>query len=116
MSRMTRFQHYERYVPVRKPKKITRQEAQSILNRVFKRQALAQGLIDTSKGKYRWQWHYDGQSGEVDANNRSDARGKVKKALGIPKKDRLPVGVALLKVGVTPGRDLPFLTVIEKKA
>jgi hypothetical protein len=115
MGRMTKQQHFERYVPQRKPKKITRLEAQRLLNSVFKRAAVAQGLIDPTKGKFRWQWHFDGRSGDIEANNRSEARGKVKKVLGIPKKDRLPIGVAILKVGVTEGRDIPFVSVIEKR-
>jgi hypothetical protein len=114
MTRRTKFEHFERGLPPKKEKKITREEAQDILNRVFKRAAIERGLVDPTKGKFRFQWHYDGETGEVEANSRSEARGLVKKALGIGKSGRLPLGLALFAVGVVQGRDVPLLAVIGK--
>lgn len=115
MGRMTRAQYYENSVlPQRRRKKITRKEAQGILNRIFKRTAVEKGLIDPSKPKFRWQWHFNGESGEVQANTRGEARGLVKTALGV-KKGRLPVGVTLFNVGPIPDRDIPMIAVIEKR-
>lgn len=111
MARMTKMEHFQRFAR-RKPaeKKITRLEAQAMLNTLVKRQAVAAGVIDPTKARFRWQWHCDGESGYVEANTRSEARGLVKKALGVPRKERLPVGVAVFKVGVVEGREIPHLT------
>ena len=44
-----------------------------------------------------WFWSYNGQSGEIQAYTRSEARSKLKKLLGI--KTRLPKEVILEKAG-----------------
>lgn len=126
MSRMSRHEHAVRYSihPVKakrrppnkaKRRPLNKQEMQRLVNRLVKRDALARGLIDPSKGKYRWQWHYNNASGEVEANSRSEARSLIKRALGLPKRHRLPEGVQVFKVGIVEGRDFsdfPFEPII----
>jgi len=113
MGRMTQMQHFEKRGRHAAPKpKLSRAEIQNHLNRVFKRDVVAKGVIDPTKGRFRYQWHFDGQSGEVEANTRSEAKSRVKKALGTPANERLPIGVALFKVGIVEGRDVPLLKIV----
>lgn len=102
--------------PPRKPKRITKKEAEGILNRIIKRQAVANGYLDPQKPKFIWAWDCDGLSGgKVEGNSKSDARGEIKKALGIPQKQRLPVGIKITKLCTNPGTSMPVAAVIEKK-
>lgn len=114
MGRMSRNQFLDRHLSTPKPKKVTKKDAQGILLRVFKRRAVEAGLIDPSKPKFQWQWFHNGESGELEASTRSEARGLLKKRLGVKKDDRLPLGVALNKVGVVQNRSLPFIPIIGK--
>lgn len=99
----------------RKPDRVTRKEAEGIINRIIKRQAVANGYLDTSKPKFIWSWEHENVGGKVEGNSKSDARGEIKKALGIPQKDRLPVGIKIEKVGPNPGASMPVAAVIKSR-
>ena len=114
--RMTERQYIEERAPARRrPKRITRMEAQGIINRIIKRQAVANGYLDPKKPKFIWSWEHENVGGKVEGNSKSDARGEIKKALGIAQKDRLPVGIKIEKVGPNPGASLPVAAVIKSR-
>lgn len=64
------------------------------LNRVSKRAAIASGLREAIP---TWGWSTKAQSGTVQAHTRSEARARVKEALGISRNKRLPDWVLLWK-------------------
>jgi hypothetical protein len=122
MARTTRFQYFER-LPLGR-RKIGFDEALGMVKRQIKRKAIADGLIvdpATRPPKYQWSWECPAgmtsvtftmkqgdlsdvsenpTSGVVAADTRSEARGLIKKHLGISKKDRLPAGVVITKIEV----------------
>lgn len=114
--RLTRKQHIEKHTSTQKPtKRITKRQAESILNRILRRQAVANGYLDTQKPKFIWTWEHDSTGGTVEGNSKSDARGEIKKVLGIPKDVRLPVGIKITKIGPNPGASMPLAAVIKSK-
>lgn len=95
--RRTRVEYFES-LP-RRPRKIGYQEALAKVKREIKRKAIAGGVIldpRLNPPRFEWHWELDGQTGIVRANTRSEARGLVKKTLGL--KERLPVHTAITKV------------------
>lgn len=115
---MTQKQYSESRAPLANAqKRITRQQAQGIINRIIKRQAVANGYLDPQKPKFVWMYELDGRVGpnKVYGNSKSDARGEIKKLLGIPQKQRLPVGIKIEKIGPNPGASMPIAAVIKTK-
>jgi hypothetical protein len=112
--RLTNRQHLERFQPKEKrpstkpPGKAALKKATEIINRVIRRQAVANGYLDPNKPKFLWQYEHDGFIGWVEGNSKSDARGEIKKALGIPKNGRLPVGIKIMKSCPNPGSSMPI--------
>lgn len=71
------------------------------LNRAIKRANRAAGY-DTAKQPSNWAWSLDDKCGTVEAHTRSEARGLIKKELGLTKRrDRLPVGIPISRVEVS---------------
>ncbi len=72
----------------------------AFLNRVVRRANRAQGYDDEQLPSY---WHYvieiggEEHSGKVIAQTRSEARARIKAALGIGRRKRLPVGAQIEK-------------------
>lgn len=95
MSRRTRLQQP---VPIRGVK-LTTAEYMVKLRREVKRRLIADGLIsDPSKQppKYEWHWKLGERGGIVVANNGGEARGLIKKELGL--KQRLPNHIQIVRV------------------
>lgn len=95
--RRTRIEYFES-LP-RRPRKIGFHEALATVKRQIKREAIADGVIldpRLNPPRFEWHWELDGRNGIVQANTRSEARGLIKKALGL--KDRLPVHASIVKV------------------
>jgi len=82
---------------LRPEKKFTKVEQVEYINRMVKRANKAAGYV-TTKQPATWNYAVNGQSGTVVAHTRSEARAEIKRAVGIKKKDRLPVGITLEKV------------------
>lgn len=85
----------------RRPRKVGFQEALEKVKRQIKREAIADGVILDPKlnpPRYEWHWQSDDRDGVVRANTRGEARGLIKQALGLRKKDRLPVTVAIVRI------------------
>ncbi len=98
--KQTRWQ-YMTQLSQRMKRKIGFDEALEMLKRQIKRKAIADGLIvDPAKRppRFSWAWEFAGQSGIVEADSRSDARGLIKTKLGITKKDRLPVNTTITRM------------------
>lgn len=81
--------------PVASPKTL-RKARLDFVHRDMRRVAKARGGIE-DKTKTRWEWSCGDGVGVVIASSRSDARGLIKKEMGIPKKGRLPVGTIIEK-------------------
>lgn len=79
------------------------EDRKAFVQRQMKRDMKSKGLIE-DKGPVPWEWKYGDECGTVFALTRSEARGEIKKLLGIPKKKRLPLGTELRKVEL----DVPF--------
>ncbi len=97
--RRTRNQYFDS-LP-RRPRSISYRRALEIVKRQIKRKAIADGLIldpRLTPPRYEWHWQCNDRTGIVLANCRSDARGHIKRTLGLRKKDRLPVHAVLVKV------------------
>jgi len=85
-------QHAEKFgVKVRKenPHRVA-----AYLNRAARRAAIASGLTEAIP---TWRWDRGCNSGTVEAHTRSEARARVKEALGINKNHRLPEDVHLTR-------------------
>lgn len=109
--RLTRREHLARFEPKPKDQRPTKaglKKATEIINRVIRRQAIANGYLDPNKPKFIWQYEHDGFVGWVEGNSKSDARGEIKKLIGIPKKGRLPVGIKITNYGPNPGSSMPI--------
>lgn len=75
-------------------------ELVAILFRRHKRELIRRGIIqDPAKRppRYKFQWVYGEINGVVYADDRSTARGLIKRELGIRKKNRLPVGIDITR-------------------
>lgn len=100
MSRSTRQQTLR--MPL--PKKKTKAELIQSLGRIIKRQLIAAGEIphpDSRPPRYIFRWWTASRPetvGEVQADDRSTARGLIKKVLGLRKKDRLPSVIEIERV------------------
>jgi hypothetical protein len=105
-----------------RPRKISFDEALAFVKRQIKRKAIADGVIyDPAQRppRHKWAWQLspgtisatfnmkDGElhsvtenptGGIVDADTRSEARSLIKAKLGLRRKDRLPVGITIIKV------------------
>lgn len=115
MGRMSGFEWMERQSPITRPRKLSKAEAEAIINRHVKRVARIQGYIDPSKPKYTWAWSFQGQDGVVEANTRGEAKALIKELLGVPSSHRLPVGVAVRRLEENTGRSLTVSARLEKK-
>lgn len=67
------------------------------IHRDIKKKMKANGTI-ADKVPFVWEWRYGDKFGTVNSFTRSEARGEIKRALGIPKKKRLPIETQLRKV------------------
>lgn len=77
-----------------KPPKENPHQVVAYLNRVARRAAIASGLVDAIA---TWGWSTKVSSGTVEAHTRSEARARVKEALGLSRNKRLPDWVLLWK-------------------
>ena len=82
---------------LREAPKYSAAEKLAYVNRLIKRANKAAGYT-TGKKPTKWRYDVEGQTGEVEAHTRSEARARIKEQLGIKKKQRLPVGISLEKV------------------
>jgi len=114
VGRMSRSEWRERNTIVR-PNKISRADAEAIINRHIKRMAIVQGYIDPAKPKFTWAWSYQGQDGVVEANTRGEAKAIIKVVLEVPASHRLPIGVAVRRSEEITGRDITVKARLEKK-
>ncbi len=73
------------------------QARQEVVKRHIKRQMKASGTIE-DKTPYIWEWSHAGGEGAVRAFTKSEARCKIKRALGIVKKKPLPSGVRIERI------------------
>lgn len=73
------------------------QDRREEIARDIKRKMKENGEIE-DRVPYRWQWAYENNFGTVEAFTGSEARAAVKKALGIPKKKRLPKNVVIQRI------------------
>jgi hypothetical protein len=118
--RRTRREYFDS-LPFRIPK-TNFDEVLALVKRQIKRKAIADGVIvDPAQRppRCKWAWELpagaisatfnmkDGElhsvtenptGGIVDADTRSEARGLIKSKLGLRKKDRLPIGITIIKV------------------
>jgi hypothetical protein len=99
--RQTRRQYHDR-LPLRS-RKIGFEEALARVKREIKRRAVADGvIIDPTRRPPRYEWDWEclsaGDAGTVQADTRSQARSLIKSALGLRKKDRLPIDTTIIKV------------------
>lgn len=81
-------------------RKLTKTELVGILFRQHKREMIRRGIIQDPADRpprYRFDWAYGDITGEVYADDRSDARGMIKRELGIRKKKRLPIEVEIIR-------------------
>lgn len=79
---------------------LTKDELVNILFRRHKRELIRQGIIQDPADRpprYRFDWVYGDITGVVYADDRSDARGMIKRELGIRKKKRLPIVVEITR-------------------
>jgi len=101
MARMSRMSHYTTMMARQRPTpvKFTRQEINEFIRHHFKRRMISQGLLKAlveKPPKFVWGFSYQGEHSSVAANTRSEARGKIKKYLGLK---RLPPHFDLEKIG-----------------
>lgn len=67
------------------------------IQRDVKKRMKANGTI-ADKVPFIWEWRYGDKFGTVNGFTRSEARGEIKKALGVSKKKRLPIDTQIRKV------------------
>ena len=82
------------------PQKPQKDKIIAYLFRCHKRHLIEKGVIqdpNTRPFYYRFLWSLGSVSGMVYADDRSTARAIIKRDLGIPKKQRLPVGIEITK-------------------
>ena len=91
MSRSSQLDHFLRTLRPRKPQQLSIKQINEVLRRRFRRDMKERGLLSDEQPKRVWA--YDG--GTVEAANRSEARGLIKKKLGIAKSNRLPPGFVI---------------------
>lgn len=73
------------------------QKRREEIQRDIKRRMKANGIIG-DKIPFIWEWRYGDEFGTVNGFTRSDARGEIKRMLGIPKKKSLPRDIQIQKV------------------
>jgi hypothetical protein len=73
------------------------QERREEIQRDIKRKMLEKGIIEVQTPPV-WEWRYGEEFGVVVGFTKSEARSKIKKKLGIPKKKSLPSSVQIRKV------------------
>ncbi len=74
-----------------------RLERRAIWDRLAKKFLKLKGAIPTKQPSV-WAWTYGNQTGFVSAFTKSEARARTKEALGLKKKNRLPINVILEKI------------------
>lgn len=102
--RRTRLEYFDS-IP-RRSRKIGYHEALEMVKRQIKRKAIADGVILDPRDnppRFEWHWECNDRNGVVRANTRGEARGLIKNALGLKKKDRLPVHATIVKVDPDAG-------------
>jgi hypothetical protein len=67
------------------------------IQRDRKKQLKTQGIIG-NRIPFIWEWRCGDEFGTVNGFTRGDARGEIKKILGIPRKKSLPEGTQIRKV------------------
>lgn len=70
------------------------------LNHRYKKDLIARGVIPNPADRpyhYQFSWVYGDMEGVVYADDRSSARGLIKRELGIRRKDRLPIEVRITR-------------------
>lgn len=72
-------------------------ERKEEINRDMKRQMKEKGVIG-DRMPYSWEWCYNDKFGIVTGFTRSQARGEIKKVLGIPKNKSLPCEVIIQRI------------------
>ncbi|MHC4188382.1 MAG: hypothetical protein ACYSUB_01680 [Planctomycetota bacterium] len=73
------------------------QERREFILRDIKRKMKEKGTI-ADRVPYVWEWRYGDKFGTVNHFTRSDARGEIKRMLGVSKKKRLPNDVQIRRV------------------
>jgi len=73
------------------------QKRREQIRRDRKKQLKAGGIIG-NRIPFIWEWRCGDEFGTVDGFTQGDARGEIKKILGIPKKKSLPEGTQIRKV------------------
>ncbi len=76
----------------------SKQEIVTRIARQIRRDEIARGIIPTTvkrPPRYKFLWSYGNLSGVVYDDNRSQARGQIKRELGIPRKRRLPIEIVI---------------------
>ncbi len=95
-GRISRFDYAELHKEtLRTP---TKEERRVIWDRLAKKYLKSKGYLYAQKFTWLWSLGEGKETGTVEAVNKSEARGLIKKALGIPKKKRLPLGIVIRKV------------------
>lgn len=101
--RMTRFEYMQERARLdTKTPKLSMQQAMTLLKRQVRSQLKKDGLLSTEP-RFEFHWTYGdlehgGAQGMVKAGSRGEARGLIKKALGIAQKLRLPQAVNIVRV------------------
>lgn len=97
---MSSSQRRDRQVGKREPRcYIHKQDKDALIQKLFrqhKRDLISRGVIQDPANRppmFKFTWTYGDISGSVYADTRSEARGIIKKNLGIKKKNRLPIEV-----------------------
>lgn len=78
----------------------TEQALWQALNRRYKKDLIARGVIASPAARpprYQFAWVYGDVEGVVYADDRSSARGLIKRELGIRRKNRLPTEVQITR-------------------
>ena len=102
MTRMTRHE-YLAGRPVRE-RRTSRREVAALLAKHVKQALIAKNLIPADEKpaprepRKVYGWSFEGRDGIVRADCRSDARGLIKRELGIGRKDRLPLKVQITEL------------------
>lgn len=99
MPRTTKMDHFLRTLAPQKPKQFSIKQINEMLRRRFRRDMKARGLLSDEQPKFVWAYPVGlGNRDTVVAATRSEARGLIKKKLGIAKSSRLPPGFEIEKV------------------
>lgn len=78
----------------------TQQALWQVLNRRYKKDLIARGVVSNTVDRpprYQFYWVYGDVDGVVYADDRSSARGLIKRELGIRRKNRLPIEVQITR-------------------